>query len=80
MKKVIEKVEAFMELGGAKKEMAFLVLGGLSLVISIFDLIPLPFDAAWVAIILCGVPILMEAMIGLITAFDINVNFASEFH
>ena len=74
MKKVIEKVEAFMELGGAKKEMAFLVLGGLSLVISIFDLIPLPFDAAWVAIILCGVPILMEAMIGLITAFDIKAD------
>lgn len=63
-----------MELGGIKKDVAFLVLGGLSLIISLFDLIPLPFDAAWVAIILCGVPILMEAVIGLITAFDIKAD------
>lgn len=63
-----------MELGGIKKDVAFLVLGGLSLIISLFDLIPLPFDAAWVAIILCSVPILMEAVIGLITAFDIKAD------
>ncbi len=74
MKTIIEKVEAFMELGGTKKDIVFLVLGGLSLIISIFDLIPLPFDAAWVAIILCGVPIIMEAIIGLITAFDIKAD------
>ena len=74
MKKIIEKVEAFMELGGTKKDIVFLVLGGLSLIISIFDLIPLPFDAAWIAIILCGVPIIMEAIIGLITAFDIKAD------
>ena len=72
MKKMIEKVEAFMELGGIKKDIVFLVLGGLSLIISMFDLIPLPFDAAWVAILLCGVPIIMGAMIGLMTAFDIK--------
>ena len=74
MKKIIGKVEAFMELGGTKKDIVFLVLSGLSLIISIFDLIPLPFDAAWVAIILCGVPIIMEAIIGLITAFDIKAD------
>lgn len=74
MKKMIEKVEAFMELGGIKKDIVFLVLGGLSLIISMFDLIPLPFDAAWVAILLCGVPIIMGAMIGLMTAFDIKAD------
>ena len=64
-----------MELGGTKKDIVFLVLGGLSLIISIFDLLPfLPFDAAWVAIILCGVPIIMEAIIGLVTAFDIKAD------
>lgn len=61
MNTIIKKAKALMELGGIKKDVAFLVLGGLSLIISLFDLIPLPFDAAWVAIILCGVPILMEA-------------------
>ena len=63
-----------MELGGTRKDIAFLVLGGLSLIISLFDLIPLPFDAAWIAIILCGIPIIMEAVIGLITAFDIKAD------
>ena len=74
MKKLIEKTEAFMELGGIRKDIAFLILGGLSLIISLFDLIPLPFDAAWIAIILCGIPIIMEAVIGLITAFDIKAD------
>ena len=74
MKNVIEKTEAFLELGGMKKEVLFLALGGLSLIISLFDLIPLPFDAAWIAIILCGVPIIMEAVIGLVTAFDIKAD------
>ena len=74
MEKIIEKTETFMELGGVKKDIAFLIIGGLSLIVSLFDLIPLPFDAAWIAIILCGVPIIMEAIIGLITAFDIKAD------
>ena len=74
MKKIIEKAETFMELGGIKKDIVFLVFGGLSLVVSLFDLIRLPFDAAWIAIILCGVPIIMEAVIGLVSAFDIKAD------
>ena len=31
-------------------------------------------DPAWVAILLCGVPILLEAIIGLVTAFDIKAD------
>lgn len=34
----------------------------------------LPFDAAWIAIILCGIPILLEAIIGLVTVFDIKAD------
>ena len=41
---------------------------------SIFDLLPLPFDAAWAAIILCGIPIILEAVIGLVTEFDIKAD------
>ena len=74
MKEVIEKIETFMELGGIKKDVALLVLSSIALIVSIFDLLPLPFDAAWIAIILCGVPIIMEAVIGLITAFDIKAD------
>lgn len=74
MENIIGKVEEFMELGGKKKDIVFLVLGGLSLMISVFDLVPLPVDAAWIAIILCGVPIVLEAIIGLITSFDIKAD------
>jgi cation transport ATPase len=70
----MQALERFLEWGGLKKDIACLVLSGISLVISIFHLLPLPFDAAWVAIILCGVPILLEAFIGLVTAFDIKAD------
>lgn len=63
-----------MELGGTKKDIAFLAISGVALIASIFDLLPLPFDAAWIAIILCGIPIILEAIIGLITAFDIKAD------
>ncbi len=74
MSKAIAEIEAFLELGGTKKDIVFLIISGAALLVSIFDLIPLPFDAAWVAIILCGLPIILEAIIGLITAFDIKAD------
>ena len=67
-------LERACEAGGTGREAAFLIIGGLSLVISLFDLLPLPFDPAWVAIILCGVPIILEAVAGLITVFDIKAD------
>ena len=57
-----------------KKDIVLLVISGISLLLSIFHVVPLPFDIAWVAIILCGVPIVLEAIIGLITAFDIKAD------
>lgn len=74
MKKAMEKLEALLELGGTKKDIVFLILSGLALLVSIFRLLPLSFDAAWVAIILCGIPIILEAVIGLVTAFDIKAD------
>ncbi len=47
---------------------------GVALLVSIFDLVPLPFDAAWISVILCGIPIILEAVIGLVTAFDIKAD------
>ena len=68
------KAGAFFELGGTKKDITLLVISGIALIVSIFDLVPLPFDASWAAIILCGIPIILEAVIGLVTAFDIKAN------
>ena len=70
----MEKLEALLEWGGVKRDITFLIISAIALIISIFDLIPLPFDAAWIAIILCGVPIVLEAIIGLVTAFDIKAD------
>ena len=74
MKQVMEKLSDFLELGGTKKDVALLVISGIALIFSIFDVIPLPFDAAWAAIVLCGVPIILEAVIGLVTEFDIKAD------
>ena len=79
MKKLMGKLEELLELGGTKKDIAFLIISGISLVISQIQSITvpddiLPFNIAWVAIILCGVPIILEAVIGLVTAFDIKAD------
>ena len=68
----METLERFLEWGGVKKDVICLVVSGLALLASIFDLLPLPVDPAWAAIILCGIPIILEAVIGLVTAFDIK--------
>ena len=60
-------------MGWLEKEIILLVISGISLLLSLFH-IPLPFSIAWVAIILCGVPIILEAIIGLVTAFDIKAD------
>lgn len=57
-----------------KPDILLLILSGAALLISILNPFPLPFDAAWIAIILCGIPILLEAAEGLITAFDIKAD------
>ncbi len=70
----MEKLEELLEGGGIKRDIVFLILSGLALIASMFDFLPLPFDPAWAAIILCGVPIILEAVIGLVTAFDIKAD------
>ena len=48
------------------------IVSGLALVVSFFDIGHLPIDAAWLAILLSGLPILKAASIGLFTRFDIR--------
>ena len=74
MKHLMEKLEQLLEKGGIKKDVTFLVLSGIAVVCSLLQWEPLPFDLAWIAIILCGIPILLEAIIGLVTAFDIKAD------
>ena len=74
MKRVTDTLEAFLELGGIKKDIVLLVISGVAVVLSLLKWQPLPFDLAWVAIVLCGLPIILEAIIGLVTAFDIKAD------
>ena len=75
MSHLIHTLERFLEWGGVKKAVTCLVFSGIALLVSIFDLLPqLPFDAAWAAVVLCGIPIILEAVIGLVTAFDIKAD------
>lgn len=70
----MERLEELLEFGGIKKDITCLILSAIALLLSISGIISLPFDVAWIAILLCGLPILLEALIGLITEFDIKAD------
>ena len=74
MKKAMEKLESLLEIGGIKKDAALLVISGGAVICSLLGVQPFPFDMAWVAIVLCGLPIVLEAVIGLVTSFDIKAD------
>ena len=74
MKDFMRRIEDLMEIGGVKKNIVFLVISGTVLFLSVTGLIRLPFNIAWIAIVLCGFPIIMEAIIGLTTEFDIKAD------
>lgn len=74
MKNLMGKLEHLLEVGGIKKDIALLAISGVAVICSLLKFQPFPFDLAWIAIILCGVPIILEAIIGLVTAFDIKAD------
>ena len=70
----MKQLERILEWGGTRRDIAFLIISGLALLASLLPHPPLPFDPAWVAVVLCGLPIILEAVIGLVTAFDITAD------
>ena len=74
MQQVIKKLEKLMETGGIRKDIILLAISGVSIICSLLNVQPFPFDLAWFAVILCGLPIILEAIIGLVTAFDIKAD------
>lgn len=70
----MEKLEKLLEWGGLKRDISFLVFSGIALAASLLGFDPFPFHIAWIAIVLCGIPIILEAIIGLVTAFDIKAD------
>ena len=74
MKKCMERLEALQELGSIRKDVTLLVISGIAVICSLCGVRFGAFDPAWLAIVLCGVPIVLEAIIGLVTAFDIKAD------
>ena len=70
----MERLEGLLAWGGIRKEVLFLILSAVALGCSIAGVSPFPFDMAWIAIVLCGIPIILEAVIGLVTSFDIKAD------
>ena len=70
----MERLEGLLAWGGVRKEVLFLILSAVALGCSIAGVSPFPFDMAWIAIVLCGIPIILEAVIGLVTSFDIKAD------
>ncbi|MEL7563833.1 MAG: cation-translocating P-type ATPase [Dehalobacterium sp.] len=57
-----------------KRTILFLVISLVSVVAGFLNVGNLPIDAAWVAILLCGIPIIKGAVGGLVTEFDIKAD------
>lgn len=57
-----------------KRTVLSIIISGISLIMSFFNIGNFPADIAWIAVGLCGIPILKEAIIGLITRYDIKAD------
>jgi heavy metal translocating P-type ATPase len=57
-----------------KRVLLFLGISLAALAVGFFDIGKLPFNAAWLAILLCGIPIMKGAVTGLVTEFDIKAD------
>ncbi|MDQ0203043.1 heavy metal translocating P-type ATPase [Pectinatus haikarae] len=56
------------------KDIIFLIISSVSLLLSFLNAFSFSFDMAWIAIFLCGIPIIREAASKLISSFDIKAD------
>lgn len=61
-------------LNETKRSILFLIVSGISLAVSFLEPEGIVFDTTWIAILLCGIPIIKEAIEGLVTRFDIKAD------
>ncbi len=59
MDSALHRLEGLLDVGGTRKDVAFLVISAFALAASFASGGSLPVDPAWVAIVLCGAPILV---------------------
>ncbi len=74
LKPLFKPLEDLLDAGGTRKDVAFLVTSAAFLAISFAAGGELAVDPAWVAIVLCGAPIVIEAFIAVVTEFDVKAD------
>ena len=57
-----------------KRDILFLIISGIALIFSFANVKLFNLDLAWISIIFCGIPIIKDAIIGLVTEFDIKAD------
>ena len=75
MRQVADAIEGVFDYGGMRKDICVLAVSAVSLIASLIlhneDLL---FDPAWIAVFLCGTPIVVKAVIGMVFRFDIKAD------
>lgn len=66
--------DSILGFGGMTRDIIFLIVSAIAIILSFAAPDVLPFDWAWIAIVLCGLPIVLEAVVALITEFDIKAD------
>ncbi len=74
LKPLFKPLEDLLDAGGVRKDVAFLITSAFFLAISFVAGDSLVVDPAWVAIVLCGVPIVVEAFIAIVTELDVKAD------
>lgn len=69
---MFSKLQVYFD--GTKKEITLLIISAFSLILSFINVKVFSLDLAWVAVILCGIPIIKEAIEGLFLRFDIKAD------
>ena len=72
--RALERVGGALDVGGTRKDIALIAVSAVALIASFFAADATPFDMGWVAIVLCGAPIVVRAVIALVTKFDVKAD------
>lgn len=74
MEAVLKTLSSFLDWGGTRKDIVLIFIAGCGVLMSLLGIPVAGVDAAWLAILCCGVPILLEALLGLVRDFDITAD------
>ncbi len=69
-----DRIEDAMGIGGWRRDAVFIIVSAISLLFSFLGSDIFGLDPAWIAVILCGIPISVDAIVGLLLRHDIKAD------